>query len=105
MTNWGELPDETLVPLSWVREHFVPRVQTEKRELTTVELSRALGHSASWWQDACRRGKIEGAYQVGAGRVWYAPLEEATLFLRVYREEQTEGRRRRARKSWKPKAA
>lgn len=94
------IPDDAYVSMRWVREHYVPRVSTEKRELTTTELSAALGHSASWWQDHARAGRIKGAYQVGSGRVWYVPLEEATVFLREHREKQTEGRRRRARKPW-----
>lgn len=101
-----DLPDDALVPMKWVRENYVPRVSGEKRDMTTVELAGHLGRSAAWWQGMARTGKIKGAYQVGAGSPWYIPLEQATLFLREYREEQTEGRRRRARRPWKgPQAA
>lgn len=98
--NIGELPGETMVPLSWVREHFVPKVSGESRDMSTVELSKHLGRSASWWQDMARKGKIDGAYQVGAGSPWYVPLPGASAFLERYRADQTEGRRRRARRPW-----
>ena len=101
----NDLPDDTMVSLGWVRKHFVPRVSSEDRDMTTVELSQQLGRSASWWQDMARRGKVEGAYQVGSGSPWYIPLRSATLFLGDYRAKQTEGRRRRARKPWPRRAA
>ena len=102
----SSLPDTALVPLSWVRQHFVPKVDSSARDMTTVELSKHLGRSAGWWQDMARTGKIRGAYQVGVGSPWYIPLEDATVFLHAYRESQTESRRKRARRPWKgPQAA
>lgn len=95
-----ELPDDALVPMRWVREHFVPRVSGEKRDMTTVELAAHLGRSAGWWQGMARSGKIKGAYQVGAGSPWYIPLAEATVFLDEFKASQTESRRKRARRPW-----
>lgn len=105
MTEIADLPDDALVPVRWVREHFVPRVSGEKRDMTTVELSAHLGRSAGWWQSMARQGKIQGAYQVGSGSPWYIPLGDATVFLDAYKEEQTQSRRRRARKPWGLKKA
>lgn len=101
----GDLPDDALVPFRWVREHFVRRVDGSRRDMTTQELAAQLGRSPGWWQGMARAGKIEGAYQVGAGSPWYVPLDNATVFLRDYRETQTQGRRKRARKPWGPQAA
>lgn len=101
MSGADSLPDEALVPMAWVRQHFVPRVSAEKRDMSTQELSAHLGRSATWWQSVARSGKIRGAYQVGTGSPWYIPLEQATVYLHGFKAEQTENRRRRARRPWK----
>lgn len=104
MSDWKGLPDSALVPMSWVREHFIPKANGEHRDMTTAELAEEFGHSADWWQDRARDGRIHGAYQDGSRARWYVPREQAKVFLR----ELTESRRKRARhrKPWKgPQAA
>lgn len=95
----NDLPDNALVPMSWVREHFVPKATGEKRDMTTVELAKEFGHSPDWWQDRARKGVIHGAYQGGGRGRWYIPREQATVFLRELRESRR--RKRVSRKPWK----
>lgn len=97
----AEPPDDAMFPWHWIKEHFVPRVSGEKRDMSTQELAKHLGHSATWWQDRARKGEIAGAYQVTQGSPWYIPLAEATVFLDAYRESQTAARSKRHRKPWK----
>ena len=93
----SDLPDSVMVPMSWVREHFIPKTG-DARDMTTVELSDEFGHSPDWWQDRARRGEIPGAYHSGPKAPWYIPREQATVFLRNLRESK---RRRNYRKPWK----
>ena len=94
-----ELPDSALVPLGWVREHFVPKANAANRDMTARECSIEFGHSRDWWQDRARKGEITGAYQGGVRARWYIPRESATVFLREQREAST--RKRKHRTPWK----
>ena len=91
--NVSDLPDDALVPMKWVRVHFVPRVSGEKRDMTARECSIELGHSRDWWQDRARSGLIVGAYQAGERGRWYIPREAATVYLDEIRKPGSKKRR------------
>ena len=99
MSPSDDLPDSTMVEMGWVRKHFVPKANAEHRDMTTVELSEEFGHSPDWWRDRCRSGRVHGAYQGGGGRKWYAPRQQATLFLRDLKEHRRG--KRASRQPWK----
>ncbi len=98
--RFADIPDSALMPMAWVREHFVEKVNAANRDMTTVELAAEFGHSPEWWQDRARSGQIRGAYQAGKGRSkWYVPREGATVFLDAYKEARR--RKQTKREPWK----
>jgi len=98
----ADLPDSALIPAGWVRQHYIPKLDSAERDISAAEAAELLGHSANWWQDRCRAGDIAGSYQARIGSKWYMPLANAKLFLQEYKETKSRrnrGRRRRAQAS------
>lgn len=99
----ADLPDDALVPMKWVRAHFVPKANADARDMTTVECADEFGHSPDWWQDRARKGVIAGCYQSGERARWYIPRQQATVFLRELRTKRRKSGRRGI--PWKGQAA
>lgn len=100
------LPDDALVPMLWVRQHYILRQDATERDMTTVELAAEFGHSSNWWQDAARGGKLSGCYQASPKSPWYIPRKAAMLFLSQYKKGRLRrGRSGRGRASWQESQA
>lgn len=91
------LPDDALLPMHIIRQHYILRQDACNRDITTVEASAELGHSSNWWQDQARQGLICGAYQASPKSPWYFPRQQAIIFLREYKEQRQRRKRRGSR--------
>lgn len=87
----ADLPDDALVPMRFVRQHFIPKDATA-RDMTTQELAVELGHSADWWRT--KAPQIDGAYRDSAKSPWYIPRQQAIAFLDAYKASKTARRGR-----------
>lgn len=80
-------PDSFMIPLGFVRKHFVPKQDAACRDMTTVELAAEFGHSADWWRS--HAPKIAGSYKASPQSPWYIPRQHAILFLDEYKAQKS----------------
>lgn len=101
-----ELPDDTMVSMRFVKQHFILRSDAAQRDMTTAECSAEFGHSPNWWQDQARAGRIAGCYQASRKSPWYIPRQQAMLFLSVYKQSKLrKGKRHQSASRWQAAAS
>lgn len=79
-----ELPDETLVPVYWVRELLEADPPDDGRDLTTNEAAKILDRSPSSVRGWCASGEID-AYKF-KNREWRIPHDALEAFRAQQRE-------------------
>lgn len=80
MTWWRDVPDDTLHTLTGAQlkrlaEDIRCASEHAPEYVSTVQASRILGRSASYWRELADAGAIAGAFQEEERGPWTLPLE------------------------------
>ena len=62
--------------------------------LSTVQASRIIGFSHSYWRDKAAKGLIDGAFQEGEGESWRLPLKACRAHVGRLQAQHRKGRLR-----------
>ena len=84
----AELPDEALVPVSWIRARLEQPLPVEADgDLSCSDVAAILHRKAGTVRGWCFRKEISGAYLLN-GKSWMIPRKS----LRAYLDEQSKGK-------------
>jgi len=83
----SELPDDALVPVSWIRARLdAPALVEADGDLSCADVAALLHRKPGTVRGWCYRGEIVGAYRLNS-RDWRVPRQA----LRVYLDAQSNG--------------
>lgn len=89
-----ELPDDAMVPMRWVRQHYVLKGEASDRLLTTGQAAAEIGFSPDTWRAWADDGRIPGAFR-DESETWRLPLVGCREHVAALRSGKAYNRRQR----------